>query len=236
MQRMRILIYLLFLSLAILIVAYFGESVTSFFQGHNEELEKSTYFSSAIFLAMFAFVVGIGHWIIKTHEIKRQARDSFTQRNDQQISRAVELISRTGNSAAQCLGLRMLAKLRNNPNIDDSYREEIDLATSDLVIEKARLPVADLSRMKLVNARMERANLKNVNLSETDLHGSVFADANMEGVNFSKARLHKANFTRTCFFGQTLLTSSLIKKLYFAMRYITMTQNFLMNLTLLDIK
>lgn len=145
----RIFVYVVSLAFAAFIAISSSEFVASSIQEHNKFLEDSVYFPSAIFFAIFTLLFGFCHWGIKTHDIKRQSRDAFTQRNDQQLSRAIELVSRGDNALAQCLGLRMLVKLKNNQNIDESYKEEIDLATCNLVIKGAYLPSANLEGGKV---------------------------------------------------------------------------------------
>ena len=217
----RIFIYIISLMLAILAAIFFSESIASFIQRHNAFLSDSVYFPSAIFFTIVTIIFGFGHWIVKTHDIKRQSRDAFTQRNDQQLSRSIELVSRGDNSFAQCLGLRMLAKLKNNQNIDESYKGEIDLATCNLVIKGAYLPLANLEGVKLVNANFDDmdsapANLTGINLHKADLCDSILRYADMRGANLSAAKLNGADLSRANLCGADLSDIEIDEKTLFS--------------------
>ena len=126
---------------------------------------------SSITILTFGIIFSMGGWIIRTHDKKKEFKDSFWQQNETLFSNALQRLFDKGNQTANILGLIELIKLRQAGVID---KELIDRATSsELPLEGANLSGANLSGANLSGANLSGADLYHTNLRGADLTGMV---------------------------------------------------------------
>ena len=149
-------------------------------------LKGNDIFAGALALAAFVFINGIGIWLIRTHDTKKQFRDTFQQQNQTLFSNALNLLFQKDNIIANSVGLKELFKLRNTEN-----KEDIDRITSSgLNLKKAKLKEADLQGAYLQDADLKEAELIIAKLEGADLEGADLEDANLQGADLQGANLY----------------------------------------------
>ena len=102
-------------------------------------------------IAVFVFIHGIGVWLIRTHDAKKQFADTFDQKQTALFSHALQLLFKKDNIIANSAGLKELVALKTRDKTREN-RERVDTITSSgLELEGAKLQGADLQGAKLQN-------------------------------------------------------------------------------------
>ena len=167
--------------------------------------------NSHILLAIFAFIFGIGHLIVKTHDVKRVARQDLEQRNATIYTTTTEVLLANGrgrgeNAAVNANALKNFLALRgkidrtqfravlenlNSINLSNANLRGVDLRGAHL--ERAVLVDAKLIGASLRGAGLFSANLKGAVLNDTDFSGADLVCANLECATLKSANLIDAN-------------------------------------------
>ncbi len=191
--RTRIWVYFCFFCLALIFASFllFLVGVVWDFFNKNALEQKS---AVTLFLTFFGFAFGAGHLIVKTHDIKKQFKDSYSQRAQQQLTTALGLLYGNKKDAnAKSAGVRLLSQLAQDPNYVDSEK-----------IKTSFLMHADLEETKLTNVNLSGFNLQRAILTGSDLRGANLSGANLTFATMKEAILEGADLQRANLFGADL--------------------------------
>lgn len=154
---------------------------------------------TVVLATIFALILGLGQFFIKTSDDKLRFENDFEQRNEQEFSRAINLLADKGNSFAQSLGLRLLVNIRNQGGTSPARKGEIDhITSSSIVIKDAKLKGADLQ-----NADLRGADLREADLRGADLRGAVLTMEYRQKVTMGEFNLQQANLNRAKYDSRT---------------------------------
>lgn len=193
-------------------------------------LSGSKYAPTAIFLALFGLIFGIGRFIVKTDDAKKQFQDVFNQRNDQQLTTAIKLFTSDAGAFEQSTGLVLLISLRNKKGTEGETKKMIDNLTSSGIdiatlsksgdfkrgatlsranLQHAQLQSISLTSANLTYADLRNANLQGANLSESHIQQADLRDADLTRSNLKKADLANANLAKANLEGADLQGANL---------------------------
>ncbi len=213
----RLGLLLLFGVLGAVAAVYCADDVINLFVDNGIIKEDNHIFSSAVTLGLFGVIFGLGNWLIKNHDVRKQFKDTFIGQNELIFSNAVRALfdkssadentekSFVDRKAINTYGLREIARLALGDLIK---KERIDAVTaagldlnganlSNTVLKGLNLRSARLSGASLIGADLHGAILVNANLQETSLHYANLQEADLRGANLQAAYLDGANLELT---------------------------------------
>ena len=133
---------------------------------------------------IFAFILSIATWVIRTFDKKKEFYDSLKLRSDAIFAEFTKLALSDKNPAVRAQGVLGLVRLkRKHPD----YKSQVDDVTSTTKIE--------LKKVVLRNVDLSGANLRGVDLSEADLREVNLSGADLREVDLCGAVLRKADLT-----------------------------------------
>lgn len=165
-------------------------------------------FRSAFILAIVGGSIGLGLWIIRTDDTKKQAQASQKQLSTSldQLGASQEQIGISKrqlegvlyanilfllfslDKASRVAGIKQLLAFRKNKDIFEDRKKEINLVTSSgLNLEGVNLWEADLERVDLRDANFKGANLQGANVMDAKLQGAGLMNAELQGANLQGA-------------------------------------------------
>ena len=140
---------------------------------------------------LFAFIISIAAWIIRTFDKKKEFYDSLTVRTDTLFIEFSKLALSGKTSSERAQGVVGLVKLKLEHRV---YRNQVDRVTSSGInLDEARLFVARLYKVSLSGASLCKADLSGADLRGACLGEANLRDANMRMANLSQADLREAN-------------------------------------------
>lgn len=172
-----------------------GDNISSWMDGQK----MGPNFPTVVLATISALIFSIGRFIVKTFDDKLRFENDFGQRNEQEFSRAINLLANEGedNRLSQSLGLRLLIKFRNNRNTSEGRQEYIDYITSSCIkIHGAKLRGAELRGADLRGAELQGADLRGAKLQEVDLLVARLQEVDLRGADLCGANLCKANLCK----------------------------------------
>ena len=218
--------YLLVISLMVAVLS--ADLILQYLTGKDTTvlLNEVPMFRSSFFVLVFTMVFSLGVWAIKTHDRKKEFRDTFVQKNEILFSNALQLLFRKENLIEKTIGLKELVKLHKSGMIE---RGRIDAITSSgLHLQEINLRGVDLGGTNFSNADFTGADFSAPFIKRTDdvhdyqnqkiyqkeerqpldraadlsnavLINTSFIMANLRGVNFRNADLRGANLSGSVF-------------------------------------
>ena len=148
----------------------------------------------SITILLFGITFGIGGWIIRTHDKKKEFENVFQQQNETLFSNALQLLFKKDDKIANSIGLKELIQLKQTGTIDS---KRIDLITSSrLELEGVWLYNANLSGANLFGAKLQNAVLIGVKLIDVDLCAANLCDANLSVTELHNTNLCSANLSK----------------------------------------
>ena len=193
-------------------------------------LNGSDIFQSAITLGLFGMIFGLGNWIIKNHDVKKQFKDTSIEKNELLFSNAVKALfdkSSADDNTMNIHGLKEIARLSdkelierdrieavtaaghnfNGANLDNAALKGLDLKSVQLAgafLVESNLQGTSLMGANLHKARLQRANLQWTDLRYADLQEAHFEGANLKAADLSHANLELTHLARTILCGADL--------------------------------
>ena len=180
----RIVILVLFGFVSYQITPFVSDHIISSFVDNIDIITgDNMIFASSVTIFIFVLIFGFGHWIIKTHDTKKQFKDNFRQCNEVIQSNAIDLVTQ-GDKAKCVIGLIELTMLRNNNLIDNDRCTRItaSLSLANAQLNDVHLKEVYLGGIDLRNANLENAELQNANLLGTNLEGANLNGAQLYGI------------------------------------------------------
>ena len=124
-------------------------------------------------------------WLFRTKDRKDQIEKTRENTQASLLSNNLTLLT-SANVDARAVGLVQLLQLRNKEKV---YKDQIDIATPGINLERARLMRADLQDAQLQGADLGGTNLEHANLQEANLEGADLLGADLQGANLQYAGL-----------------------------------------------
>ena len=207
--------------------------MVEYFSSFNANLSGDARFLAGSYLLIFGIIFGFGHWLIKTHDTKKQFYDSFLQINETMFSNAVNLLLNEGvihesghsifpstqDNTCKSIGLNELIRLKNQQRITPDRIDRITGSKLNLInlnLYKSDLEYIDLSNANMRNTNLAKAILSNsklsgTNLSNAKLNGAQLINAELQRANLSEAQLSGANLSGALLNGADLKKAHLIQ-------------------------
>lgn len=156
------------------------------------DLSTNEILQSTFLFSLSALVYGLGLWIIRTHDTKKQFTDTFKQQSETLLSDATTLLCKDKpSSLSTALGLIELLRLKNTLFIDEKRIDSITSSGLNLefneYLKNADLRTADLRGAKLGAAHLRSAKLNGAKLGGASLDGTDLCGANLCGANLKDA-------------------------------------------------
>ena len=170
----------------------------------GENLQDNDVLQSAITLGLFGVIFGLGNWFIKNHDIRKQFKDTFMEKNELLFSNAVQALfdkSSVNDNTINIHGLKEIARLADKGWIEEDRINAVTAVKQDLSgadLNNAVLKGLNLKSVTLTEAFLEGVNLEGVDFQEADLssahmRGAILYNACLKGANLSGADLRGAD-------------------------------------------
>ncbi len=180
-----------------------------------EDWKNNDIVQFAVALVLFGAIFGLGHWLIKSHDVKKQFRDTFIEQNELLFANAVRALFDESSAnekgvnvheniiklpvdrkAVNGHGLQELARIFDKGLIE---RDRIDSATgAGLNFRGANFHYAVLRGLNLRSVQLAEASLVGADLRRTiflagDLRKAILRYAKLRGADLRYADMKEAD-------------------------------------------